>query len=69
MISGYGKYIVFKSNDKEPIKGIVDSVGEDVKGISIGDTIYVMDYATHPILGDNESFAVNKEHIFAVDKK
>lgn len=69
MIKAYGKCVVFKSNQENPNSGIVESVGEDVKDINIGDFIYLMDYATFPINDEDEKyFVVNMIHILAIKK-
>ena len=67
MIEAYGKFIVFESEEEKPTCGIVLSIGEDVKGISIEDTIYMMDYATFP-MNNKKIFSVNREHILAIKK-
>lgn len=68
MIEAYRRFIVFQSDEKDPDKGMVYSVGEDVEGISIGDTIFHFDYAPLCIDEDLGYFAVNLEHVVAVDK-
>jgi len=68
MIEAYRRFIVFISKEKDPKSGLVYSVGEDVKGISGGDTIYVFDYAPFCIDEDLGYFVINLEHVVAVEK-
>ncbi len=68
MIEAYRRYIIFKLYEKDPKKGLVYSVGEDVKGLAGGDTIYIFDYAPLCIDVDEGYFAVNLEHVVAVEK-
>ena len=68
MIEAYRKFIIFQSPDKDPESGIVYSVGEDVKGITVGDTIFFFDYAPLCIDEDKGYFAVNLEHVLAKDR-
>jgi len=69
MLEAYRRFIIFQSDEKDPIKGIVYSFGEDVKGIANGDTIFIFDYA--PLCIDEKLgyFAVNLEHIVAIVKR
>ncbi len=68
MLEAYRRFIVFQSEEKSPKNGMVCSVGEDVKGISVGDTIFHFDYAPLCIDEDLGYFAINLEHVVAVEK-
>jgi hypothetical protein len=69
MPKAYGRFIVFKSEKKDPASGVVLSTGEGVKdSISIGDIIFIYDYAPLCINEDLGYFAVNLDHVVAVEK-
>jgi hypothetical protein len=68
MLEAYRRYITFHSKEDNPKSGMVYSVGEDVKGISAGDIIFHFDYAPLCIDEDLGYFAVNLEHVVAVEK-
>lgn len=68
MLEAYRRFIVFQSDQDEPKNGVVISVGEDVKYISVGDIIFHFDYSPLSIDKDLGYFAVNHEHVVAVEK-
>ena len=68
MLEAYRRYIVFQSDEEDPKSGVVVSVGEDVKGIFVGEIIFHFDYAPLCIDEDLGYFAVNLEHVVAVEK-
>lgn len=69
MFEAYGKFVLFKSKEKDPASGTVISTGAGVKGsIPLGATIYIFDYAPLCIDEVLGYFAVNLEHVVAVEK-
>ncbi len=68
MLEAYRRYVIFQSKKKDPKSGKVCSIGEDVKGISVGDTIFHFDYAPLCLNKYKGYFAVNIEHVVAVEK-
>jgi hypothetical protein len=68
MIEAYRRYIIFLSDEDDSKSGVVVSVGEDVKGISIGDIIFHFDYGALCVDDNLGYFAVNLEHVVAVEK-